>query len=63
MKDMRNASAGLFIALSFVVLSMTPKPTLPTITSVIGRAKGVDDAAFPATMNVDYVRFYKMINK
>lgn len=50
MKDIRNASAGLFITLSFVhvlVLSMSPKPTLPTTTSVIGGAKGVDDAIFP----------------
>jgi beta-glucanase (GH16 family) len=28
-----------------------------------GGVKGVDDTSFPATMNVDYVRFYKMINK
>lgn len=28
-----------------------------------GGIKGVDDAAFPATMQVDYVHFYKMIDK
>jgi len=28
-----------------------------------GGAKGVDPAAFPASMKVDYVRFYKMIEK
>ena len=28
-----------------------------------GGLQGVDDSAFPTTMQVDYVRFYKMINK
>lgn len=28
-----------------------------------GGAKGVDDSVFPASMQVDYVRFYKMIDK
>ncbi|MDB5011776.1 MAG: bglA1, partial [Mucilaginibacter sp.] len=28
-----------------------------------GGIKGVDDSAFPTAMQVDYVRFYKMINK
>lgn len=28
-----------------------------------GGIKGVDDSAFPATMQVDYVHFYKMIDK
>ncbi len=28
-----------------------------------GGVKGVDDSVFPATMQVDYVRFYKMIDK
>jgi len=28
-----------------------------------GGTKGVDNTAFPTTMQVDYVRFYKMINK
>ena len=26
-----------------------------------GGTKGVDDSAFPTTMQVDYVRFYNMI--
>lgn len=28
-----------------------------------GGQKGVDDSALPTTMNIDYVRFYKMIDK
>jgi beta-glucanase (GH16 family) len=28
-----------------------------------GGQQGINDSAFPATMNVDYVRFYKMIDK
>ncbi|TWR30052.1 glycoside hydrolase family 16 protein [Mucilaginibacter pallidiroseus] len=28
-----------------------------------GGQKGVDDTAFPASMDIDYVRFYKMIDK